>query len=336
MSKVRAAIDIGSNTARLMIAEPSKTQLPWNIKVCHTHITRLGQGVHASHKLQDKAMARTLSVLAEFSELLQEHDVTQDHVLAVATAAIRESANGGDFLKRVAKETGISLCIIDGQEEARLCLQGATAVLLPQFRRDLLLVDIGGGSTEFIRAHNKGFGEAISRKLGAVSLAETSLQSDPPADKDYKTMLEDARQHLVEVEQSWGSARAPQTLAGVAGTFTTLAALHLKLSPYNANQVNNHIISYTALIKLKETLLAMTHKQRAELAYIEEGRADLIIAGLAIIESIMTRWHYTELVTVDASLLEGTWLELGPVHTNSDRSAAAPNKASQGARREVW
>jgi len=292
-----------------MIAEPTNTKLPWNIKVCHTRITRLGQGIHVSHKLQDEAMRRTLNVLAEFSELLQEHDVAQHHIVAVATAAVRESGNGGDFLKRVAKETGIRLCIIDGQEEARLCLRGATAVLLPQFRQDLLLVDIGGGSTEFIRAHNKGFGNAISRKLGAVSLTEVCLRSDPPSDNDYETMLAEVQQHLVEVEQSWGSSRAPRTLAGVAGTFTTLAALHLKLSPYNANQVNNHMISHKALIELKKTLLAMTHQQRAGLPYIEEGRADLIIAGLAIIESIMRQWHYTELVTVDASLLEGAWLE---------------------------
>ncbi len=255
-------------------------------------------------------MQRTLNVLRDFSDLLAAQHVAGKDVIAVATSAVRESVNGQAFLNRVQMETGIRAQVISGHEEARLCLQGVTSVLLPRYRHDLLLIDPGGGSTEFIRAHASGFKEAISRRLGVVSLAETFLRNDPPTPDEYHGIVETAMEHLLEVEQSWDTDQPPETLVGAAGTFTSLAALHLGLTDYDANRINNHIITHADLLRLRDRLVAMTHAQRAALPFIGEGRADLIIAGLAIAQAIVERWNYPRLVTVDAGLLEGAWLEL--------------------------
>lgn len=310
MSRICAAIDIGSNTVRLMVAEASRGNPPWCVKTRQTCITRLGQRVYTTHHLQETAMQRTLNILRDFSGLLAAYHVAGKDVIAVATSAVRESVNGQDFLNRVRTETGIMAQVISGHEEARLCLQGVTSVLLPRFRHDVLLVDPGGGSTEFICAHDAGLKEAISRRLGVVSLAETYLRNDPPTPDEYHGIMETAMEHLLEIERSWGVDQPPETLIGAAGTFTSLAALHLGLTDYDANRINNHVITHAELLRLRDRLLAMTHAQRAMLPFIGEGRADLIVAGLAIAQAIVERWRYTQLVTVDAGLLEGAWLEL--------------------------
>jgi len=308
MSGLRAAIDIGSNTLRMMIAEPADNGLPWRIITYRNRITRLGEGLHDTGALQEEPMQRALKGLEEFSGLAQSHGCAPREVSAVATAAVREADNGGWFLNQVKARTGIRPRKISGDEEASLSLQGAASVLLEKYRRDLLLMDIGGGSTEFIRADSGQLHSAISQKLGVVRLVNSDLRTDPPSAEDYHSMLARCREHLLGVEASWGDHRIPATLAGTAGTVTTLAALHLNLFPYDADRVNNHVISWQDFLRLKGMLLAMTHQERASLPAIEQGRADLIIAGLATIEAIMEQWHYSELVTVDAGLLEGVWL----------------------------
>jgi len=312
MSGLRAAIDIGSNTLRLMIAEPADGVPPWRIKAYRNRVTRLGEGLHDTGCLQEGAMQRALKGLEEFASLAQSHGCAPQEISAVATAAVREADNGDCFLDQVEIRTGIRPRIISGDKEASLSLKGAASVLLDEYSRDLLLIDIGGGSTEFIRAGSGHLKSAISRKLGVVRLVNASLRTNPPSAEDYHSMLARCREHLRGVEEFWGDHRVPATLAGTAGTVTTLAALHLDLFPYDAARVNNHVICWQDFLRLKEMLLALTHQARASFPAIEQGRADLIIAGLAIIETVMEQWHYSKLVTVDAGLLEGVWLNVSP------------------------
>jgi len=312
-----AAIDIGSNTFRLLIAKKNgdkHTTTPWHI-IAYTHrIVRLGEGLHQSGRLCDAAMERALRAFHEFSDLLKKHHIKPSQLSAVATAAMREAENGMDFCQQVKAKTGIHIQIIDGKQEANSSLAGSCAVLPKNIRHDFLLFDIGGGSTEFVRAKDSKNIDAISRKMGVVRLVETYLHSDPPSKEDYEAMKTACQQHLDAVESYWQENNqhliAPKYLVGTAGTVTTLAAIDLKLIDYDADIVNNHSISKQRFFDLRDQLLAMTHCERQAIPAIEQGRADLMVAGLSIIESIFERWNHESLMTVDAGLLEGAWLDI--------------------------
>jgi exopolyphosphatase/guanosine-5'-triphosphate,3'-diphosphate pyrophosphatase len=305
---LRAAIDIGSNTFRMLIAQPVADK-PWKT-VYYTHrIVRLGEGLHHTGRLSDAGMERAVSAMNEFADIIREHGLSiSDNTTAVATAAMREAGNGAELHQRILDQTGIDIQVVDGDTEARLSLAGASAVLHTETRQDMLLFDIGGGSTEFVRAGGGNLLDAISRKMGVVRLVEAHLDSDPPSTPDYQAMLQTADTHLIEVETHWGDGRIPKHLVGTAGTVTTLAAVHLNLHPYDAERINNHIITADDFFALRNRLLGLTHNQRQALAAIEQGRADLLVAGLAIIEAIIRRWDYQEISVVDAGLLEGAWL----------------------------
>jgi len=305
-----ASIDIGSNTFRLLIADPPgrSGSAPWKT-VFYTHrIVRLGEGLHHSGRLGEHGMGRALNALKEFSHFLTEHNVAGERIHAVATAAMREAENGEEFRRQVLTETGIDIRIIAGDQEAALSLEGSCSVLTPEIRCDMLLFDIGGGSTEFVRAHDGNVIDAISRKLGVVRLVESHLRTDPPSPQEFAAMKAEVEEHLDSVERFWKDDRPPGNLVGTAGTVTTLAAIEMDLFPYRADAVNNHRISLDAFTVLRDRLLAMTHAEREQLRTIEAGRADLIVAGIAIIETMMERWNYAAFVTVDAGLLEGVWL----------------------------
>ena len=315
----RAAIDLGSNTFRLLIARPREAGAPgapWR-RVDYAHrIVRLGEGLHERGALGEAGMKRAISALRDFAAIIRTHGLDPKEARAVATAAMREAKNGEAFARRIERETGIRVRIIPGDEEAALSLAGAAAVLKPETRADMLLFDIGGGSTEFIRARDGQARDAVSRPLGVVRLVEACLRSDPPGEADYAAMKQAAAAHLSAVEQAWratdgGAPRAPAHLVGTAGTVTTLAATEMELVPYDADAVNNHVMTRRAFLDLRDRLCAMTHAERQALPTIEEGRADLIIAGLAIVEAVMDRWGFDAMTVVDAGLLEGAWLAAG-------------------------
>jgi len=307
-----AAIDIGSNTFRLLIAEAAKpgSATPWQTLYYTHRIIRLGEGLHHSGRLAEAAMQRGMQTFHDYANLIANYQVAPDHLSATATAAMREAANGAAFRDAVQIETGIHIRIIGGEAEAGMSLQGASAVLHESTQKDMLLFDIGGGSTEFIRAANSQCRDAISRKLGVVRLVEAHLHSDPPSPSDYSAMLAAADLHLSEVEKFWGDKSPPAALIGTAGTVTTLAATELDLCPYKADIINNHCMSRSAFERLRDHLLSMNHAERQSIRTIEEGRGDLIVAGLAIVEAVMDRWHYDAMIIVDAGLLEGAWLEI--------------------------
>jgi exopolyphosphatase/guanosine-5'-triphosphate,3'-diphosphate pyrophosphatase len=314
-----AAIDIGSNTFRLLIATQANQydNTPWNTLVYTHRIIRLGEGLHEHGKLCEAAMQRALTAFCEFSEILKQYHIPSEHTFAVATAAMREASNGEVFCKRVLDKTNIHIHIIDGKEEAHMSLLGVCSVLNHHKQSDMLLFDIGGGSTEFVRASQTQTIDAISCKLGVVRLVEAYLHSNPPSTTDYQSMKNTCHQHLDQVEKHWAAhthTSPPKHVIGTAGTITTLAAIDLNMGEYNADIVNNHCISQQRFYQLRDKLLNMDLKERQSLASIEAGRADLMVAGLAIIESIFEHWQYQELTVVDAGLLEGAWLKIA--HAN--------------------
>lgn len=304
-----AAIDLGSNTFRFLIASTSIDK-PWQVDCYKGTIVRLGEGLQASGVLCAAAMQRGEKAIAEFRALLDQHHIPLSHVRAVSTAAMRSAANSDEFIQRVLNRTGIQIEVISGDEEAATSLLGSCAVLDSAHAEDMLLFDIGGGSTEFVRAKQGKRDHAISCPLGVVRLVEAHLHSDPPSAEDYQCMISAADQHLEAVQQAWQGREAPASLVGTAGTVTTMAATLLNLYPYQSEPINNFIIHTSAFSDLRHRLLALTHAERQQITTIEPQRADLMIAGCAIIDAIFERWGHQQIITVDAGLLEGVWLKL--------------------------
>jgi len=310
MIDLRASIDLGSNTIRLLIARPdSASTPPWQVVHYHHHVARLGQGVRSSGELGEAGMARALVALSDLAARCRRFDVAIDHIDATATAAVRQSGNGRQFCRRVQKETGIAIRILSGEEEAALALRGSRSVLEADVADNMLLFDIGGASTEFIRVINGAMVDVISLPLGGIRLVEEALKHDPPSIDDWTRMRQLADYELDAVACHWQQPQVPIHLVGTAGTVTTLAATELAMAEYDADIINQHWMTRSAFDQLRLRLCAMSHVQRQAVSSIEQGRTDLIVAGAAIVDAIFSRWGYRTLRCVDAGLMEGVLAE---------------------------
>ncbi len=300
----QAVLDIGSNTIRLLIAEITSSHYK---KIHYQHaVARLGEGLQQTGVLGEAGMMRAMLIFREFIAVCQSFSIEVTNIKAVATAAIREANNGTAFVEQVLEETGLNIQIIDGETEARLALDGAQSALDEGIKDDMLLFDIGGGSTEFSRVHKGLLLDSFSEKLGVVRLTELYLQQDPPSQVEYGAMKAHSRKHLLQVEKLWSHNKTvPSYLVGTAGSVTTLAAIALNMREYDANQINNYHMDKTAFFILRDKLLHMSQAQRLAIPALEKGREDVIIAGLAIVETLFEQWGFDTMITVDAGLLEG-------------------------------
>ena len=307
---MRASIDLGSNTIRLLIAreDPAGTP-PWQVVHYHHHIARLGEGVRASGELGEAGMARALAALDDLVARCHRFGVADDAIYATATAAVRQAVNGRDFCRRVKEQTGIAIRVLSGEEEAALALRGSRSVLEPEVANEMVLFDIGGASTEFIRVVDGAMVDVISLPLGVIRLVEEGLHSDPPSDGDWAALRQLADRELDAVTRHWKDGVVPRHLVGTAGTVTTLAATELGMARYDAEVINHHWMTRPAFDQLRRRLCAMTHAQRQAEPSIEPGRADLIVAGAAIVDGIFARWNHPTLRCVDAGLMEGVLAE---------------------------
>ncbi|MDQ6989047.1 MAG: Ppx/GppA phosphatase family protein [Mariprofundaceae bacterium] len=316
LTKPRAVLDIGSNTIRLLIAQTTAQ----GFKTIHYehHIARLGEGLQRTGMLGAAGQQRALQVLQQVAHVCQQHHIQVNHIHAVATAAVREASNGADFVHTVQQQTKLIIRIISGQEEAHLALKGATLGLPAAVSQDMLLFDIGGGSTEFTRVKDGQIVDAISLKLGVIRLTEQFLHSDPPSSQHYQVLKQQTQPFISQLEQFWGNNTAlPASLVGTAGTVTTLAAIAQDLSHYQAISINGYGLSKVNFMQLKQQLCTQTNQQRLLIPLLEKGREDVIIAGLAIIESLFERWGYQALTAVDSGLLEGLLLQQPSTTTSS-------------------
>ncbi|MDO5076397.1 Ppx/GppA phosphatase family protein [Corynebacterium sp.] len=282
------AIDCGTNSLRLLIAEVlngTTTEL-----VRTMEIVRLGEGVDATGRLSDAALARTRAVLETYADLMVEYRVSD--VRMVATSATRDAANKEAFFRMTAEilgrfRPGYCAEVISGDEEAALSFRGAVADLDPA-SGPFCVIDLGGGSTECIVGDYDGtIHGALSAQLGCVRLTERLLGSDPPCEAEVEiateyvtTCLEEVRQH-VPIDQA-------RTFVGCAGTFTTLAALALGLEEYDATAIHGSELRFDALRILVQRLIAESTQQRAANPVIHPGRADVIAGGSIIVQGILT------------------------------------------------
>ena len=295
MTDTVAAIDLGTNTARLLIAE----RAPYRQILLKRIITRLGGGFTRERGLSEEAQQRSLVALREFAAEIARHRVGR--VRAVATSAVRDALNGAEFCRRVKAETGIDLEVIDGHEEAVLTLRGVGAILDDK-SGDLAVFDVGGGSTEYTLAAREEPLFSRSLPIGVVRLTEGKA--------DLAQMEDKIRRELAIFREELGAAGlgerfARATLIGTAGTATTLAAIQLGMVSYDYKQVNNHSMPLSEVERIFELLRPLTPQERLQVPGLEPGREDLIIAGTLVVLVTMREFGFRTFKVSDSGLLEG-------------------------------
>jgi exopolyphosphatase / guanosine-5'-triphosphate,3'-diphosphate pyrophosphatase len=303
MKKI-ASIDIGSNTVRLLILE-SGGNTEFNLVVSKRNITRLGEGMDTQGKLAKNRIEATLQVLAEFRQTCLENG--DPPLFAVATSAVREASNGNEFVRRAKKETGIDIKIIPWEEEARLALEGVFW-RIPDNNRKVIILDIGGGSTEFILSQGKGISGFCSTSLGVVRLTEKFISRHPIDEKEFLSLKNHLQNELQAVKEKLSAFR-PELLIGTAGTVTTLSALKNNIYPYDPEKIHASVFSREDAESILEDLKRKSLSERLAMKPLEPGREDLIIAGTAIVLETMSAFDCKTLTVSEYSLREGIILK---------------------------
>ncbi|WP_222265488.1 Ppx/GppA phosphatase family protein [Modestobacter marinus] len=313
MSRV-AAVDCGTNSIRLLVADVPP-EGPHTDLLRRMEVVRLGQGVDATGRLAPEAIERTRAVLAEYVQ--QARDLGAERVRMVATSATRDAANRSDFEQMVLATLGQLPDVVTGVEEAELSYLGATASLAaaarahgsPAPRPPFLVVDIGGGSTEFVLGDAGGVRAAHSVDVGCVRLTERRLHGDPPLPAEVQAAEADIRAALdlvravVPVEQA-------ASLVGLAGSVTTVAALALELPAYDPEAIHGSRITVDAVRAVTAALLTDTRARRAAYAVMHPGRVDVIGAGALVLREIMDGFGLDEVVVSEHDILDGIALRL--------------------------
>ncbi|UCF30631.1 MAG: exopolyphosphatase [bacterium] len=262
-------------------------------------IVRLGGGLRLNGDMSRPAMARALGLFDEFASSMRQWGT--ERAWAVGTSALREAPSAGVFLDSARKTLGFELEVINGDEEARLTSVGVQAGV--GRINDGVILDIGGGSTEFARLEGGREAGRTSIPEGVVHLTERFLHSDPPSGQELLAIRESVRELMADLPLGG------TTLVATAGTPTTLAALDLAIDEYDPTLVNGHVLSRERVSGLVQKLCSLTSSQRLALPGMERGREDLIVAGAIIIDELMDRWQYDELLVSDWGLLEGIAIE---------------------------
>jgi exopolyphosphatase / guanosine-5'-triphosphate,3'-diphosphate pyrophosphatase len=300
-----AAIDLGSNTVRLLVVEIAPAG-GWRVIDQDQRVTRLGEGLAAHGRLGDAPMARTAATVGEYAERAARAGARETRI--IATSAVREAANGGAFVAALGRATGVSVRVVSGEDEARLTVRGIVAGLGRPAAR-LLAFDIGGGSTEFTLARDGEVVAAVSLKLGVVPLAERYPFPGAVEWPRYRALEREVRDRLAAELPAGILDSGVSDLVGTAGTVTTLAALDLGLATYDAGRVQGHRLARAAVERLRDRLGALSVRGRGELPCLEPGRADLILPGVAIVLAALDTTRTAGVVVSDWGLREGIMAE---------------------------
>ncbi|WP_416832838.1 MAG: Ppx/GppA phosphatase family protein [Erythrobacter sp.] len=325
-----AALDLGTNNCRLLIARPSGRD--FTVIDAFSRVVKLGEGLATSGRLSDEAMDRALGALSICADKLRRRNVRLAR--SVATEACRRAENGAEFIERVRRETGIVLDIISAEEEARLAVLGCH-ILLEQGEGPAVIFDIGGGSTELVLLEPGGRIPRIidwqSVPWGVVSLTDTVGRGEDTraARMDrYARMRQLVSDSFAPFAQRIAEAAQCDDirLLGTSGTVTTLASLHLELPHYDRKAVDGLIVPSHAMRTISSDLSSMSPEERSELPCIGQDRADLVVAGCAILESILDLWPAERLGVADRGIREGILRSLMAAERQSERSLRALNE----------
>ena len=298
-----AAVDVGTNSTRLLVADVEEDRILAQLDR-EMVITRLGRGVDRTRRFEPESLRRTLEVLGEYAERCRALGV--EAIRVVATSATRDATNREEFLAGVRERFGVQAEVLSGDEEAATSFLGAIHDLRSDERT--LVIDIGGGSTEFIIGNHDP--EAmVSLDIGCVRLLERHLASDPPAPGEVAALRADVREHLGKVFEVLdpGSARR---VVGVAGTVTTITALTLGLEAYDPARIHHATITAAGIHETAERLVAMTIAERAALPVMAKGREDVIAAGGLVMDEICATFGFERMIASESDILDGVLLGL--------------------------
>jgi exopolyphosphatase/guanosine-5'-triphosphate,3'-diphosphate pyrophosphatase len=297
-----AALDCGTNSLRLLVADVVGDRLTDVVR--RMEVVRLGAGVDRSGRLADDALARTFGVLDEYASIIGELRVGA--VRMVATSATRDAENRTVFVEGVAARLGIEPEVITGDEEAALSFSGATRELsgAAGLAAPYLVVDIGGGSTEFVLGDASGPITAKSVDIGCVRMTERHLTDDPPTVAQIAATRADI---VAAIDQAAAVVDVHQahTLIGLAGSVTTVVALALDLPAYDADRIHHARVGKADVHRVTEDLLVATRAERAALPVMHPGRVDVIGGGALILDTIVDRCGFTEVVASEHDILDG-------------------------------
>ena len=292
-----SAIDIGTNTVLLLVAEVHGTNLE---PIEHGYaIARLGQGVDERRNISQEAMDRVAGVLGDYMRISREQQV--ERIVACGTSALRDAHNRNEFLQFVKTRFGLEVMVLSGEEEAELTYVGALSEFPSEQEGEYAVIDIGGGSTEVITGTRSEVQSAMSLDIGCVRLTERFLNQTPPDPESLKRAVTMIREHSRSLPEMNRATR----LVGVAGTVTTLAAIDLNLPHYDPLAVSGHVLPMTGIQQIFNRLSVKSLNELKAVPQIHIGRADIIVAGVVILIELMKLTGRDEITVSDRGLRYG-------------------------------
>jgi exopolyphosphatase / guanosine-5'-triphosphate,3'-diphosphate pyrophosphatase len=302
-----AAIDCGTNSIRLLISDIDTSTITATDVVREMRIVRLGEGVDKTNAFSPRALERTFKAVEEYDKLLLKHNV--EHVRFVATSATRDAQNKAMFIKGVIDRLRIVPEVIAGVEEAALSFDGATRSLRQKHSAPFLVIDLGGGSTELVIGDKEPTG-AYSMDVGCVRMTERHTPGGNPTKAQEEAIRTDVRNALkvAGTKVDWKTA---QTVVGVAGTITTVAAHVLNLKTYDPDVLHGASISAEQVSQTAQDFISLTPAQRGALPYMHEGRIEVITAGSIVLDEVMKGIGAKTLIASERDILDGvTWSQV--------------------------
>ena len=301
MTELVGAIDCGTNSIKLLIGTPP------DVVLRDSRVVRLGQGVDTTGELAAEALARTFSAIDEFAGVLREHGVPPERTRFCATSATRDARNAAVFVEGVRARLGVTPQVLSGPEEAALVYAGAIGGLSPVPPEPVLVVDIGGGSTELVLGED-GPQESTSMDIGSVRLHERHLHSDPPTVEQVTECVADIVRHL---DGSGLEVELARTVIGTSGTIKTIACGVLDLPAYDRDAIDGAELSIADTLDYCDRLVAMSVAERRALPYMHPGRADVVAAGALIWTGILARASVSTYRVSEADILHGIAASIG-------------------------
>jgi exopolyphosphatase/guanosine-5'-triphosphate,3'-diphosphate pyrophosphatase len=297
-----AAVDCGTNSTRLLVARADGQSMFALQRLMR--ITRLGQGVDRHRALAPEAIQRTVTVLEEYRQVMDRFDVGP--VRMTATSAARDAANRDEFFVAAEEAIGVRPELLDGEEEGQLSFKGATRELDPT-DGPFLVVDIGGGSTEFAVE-----GAAMSVDIGCVRITERFLHGDPPRPEELSQALSVVHDYLDDVEREIPAVNDAVRLVGLAGTVTTVAAVEIGLPTYDRDRIHHFLLTKAAAEDVFRTLATEKRADRIHNPGLEEARADVIVGGCCVLVGVMRHFGFETCLVSEADILDGLAVSLLP------------------------
>jgi len=314
-----AVVDIGSNSTRLLIAEVDTDMGALQELARDSRVTRLGEGVDANGSLSQAAIERVANVLADYHRKIEEHDCEAN--LAVLTSAVRDADNGAEFAERVREEHGLDARVLSGDEEAQLTFRGAMSTRPDEDESSgkqsagtvpTVVIDVGGGSTEFVIGSGRTAGFHVSLHVGVVRMSERHIHTDPPEPHELQKLAADVRQNF-EDGLPTGERDVVKRAIAVAGTATSAASIDQALDPYDPERVNGYTLTLGTVEMLLARLADMDEGRRRKVVGLHPDRAPTIVAGMIVLSEAMRAFELQEVEVSEHDILYGGALRLAGV-----------------------